>query len=52
MPDRPACRALKKNGRPCRAPALRAGSAEPSDAKVAAIAARCRPEEDSEEASW
>ena len=27
MPDRPACRALKPNGRPCRAPALRAGSA-------------------------
>ena len=25
---------------------------EPSDATVAAIAARCRPEEDSEEASW
>ena len=25
---------------------------EPSDAAVAAIAARCRPEEDSEEASW
>ena len=27
MPDRPACRALKPNGRPCQAPALRAGSA-------------------------
>ena len=25
---------------------------EPSDATVAAVAARCRPEEDSEEASW
>ena len=27
MPSRPACRERKKNGRPCRAPALRAGSA-------------------------
>ena len=27
MPDRPACRERKKNGRPCRAPALREGSA-------------------------
>ena len=26
MSDRPACRALKPNGRPCRAPALREGS--------------------------
>ena len=27
MPSRPACRERKKNGRPCRAPALREGSA-------------------------
>ena len=27
MASRPACQALKENGRPCRAPALRAGSA-------------------------
>ena len=27
MPSRPACREWKKNGRPCRAPALREGSA-------------------------
>ena len=44
MPDRPACRALKQNGRPCRAPALRAGSAcfwhAPESTEAAAEARR------------
>ena len=43
MPDRPACRALKPNGRPCRAPALRAGSAcfwHAPDSREAAAEAR------------
>ena len=44
MPDRPACRERKKNGRPCRAPALRAGSAcfwhAPESTEAAAEARR------------
>ena len=42
-----ACRALKKNGRPCRAPALRAGSAcfwhAPESTEAAAEAAAIAP---------
>ena len=44
MPDRPACRALKPNGRPCRAPALRENSAclwhAPESTEAAAEARR------------